>query len=224
MRTSSLLFSSFAVSFLVACGGSVESSTDSSGTSSGDTSGTGAGGAATSSSTGTGAGGASSTTSSTSGTGGQGAGGGSACAGYIDLVEDNSAPKKLTSICQGSWGSSESTTAVGYSFSGGPFPGVQALEVAGCAGPGPKSQGIHLSASDAMNPGTYTKGTTFYTDTNGIDWGAANDPFKVTFTTIEAVGGVIEGTFSVIATHGGSAAHTVTGSFHVCRVQDELAP
>jgi len=41
-----------------------------------------------------------------------------------------------------------------------------------------------------------------------------------------AVGDSIDGTFTATVTHvmNGNAAHFLSGSFHVCRVQDELTP
>lgn len=218
MRTSSLRLATVSLLFLAACGSSIETSG-----SSGTASGSGGGGAAsstgTTSTSGTG-GGSSTSTSSSSGAGGEGGSGG--C--YIDLVQDSAAPSHLTSICQGSFGADKSSEPVGYFISGGPFPGVHKLVIQGCADMGAQSHGIQLSADDAMGTGTFTMGTTYYTDLNGGDWGVAGDPFSMTVTKLEDVGGVIEGTFDVMVTHGGSAAYDVSGSFHACRVPDLLAP
>ena len=147
------------------------------------------------------------------------------CSGYVDVVADNGAPQHFGSICAGSWGTNQTTSAVGYLFSGGPAPGVQRLEIAGCASSSAVSTtpGISLSASDASSVGTYTVGTTSYTDAAGT-WGFANDPFHLVVTRLDAAGGVIEGSFTAMVTHGGNAARSLTGSFHVCRVPDELAP
>jgi hypothetical protein len=45
-------------------------------------------------------------------------------------------------------------------------------------------------------------------------------------TTFPAVGSAIDGTFTATVSHvmNGNAAHMLSGSFHVCRVQDELTP
>jgi hypothetical protein len=205
-----------AVAALCGCSGTV--STVSTGS-------TGAGGSGSSSShcssSGTAGGSASSSShASSSGTGGQG------CGGAIDLAVDNGAPVHWASICFGSWGSGSTTSAVGYFFSGGPAPGIQALDVEGCENSGDAvvSPGIRLSAPNAMTPGTYTMGSATYTDSMGVSWGAPGDAFKMTVTAIGPVAGHIDGSFSGFVSHGGNAVHSLDGSFHVCRVQDELAP
>ena len=155
---------------------------------------------------------------SSSGTGGQG------CSGYIDVVEDNGAPVHWAAVCYGTWGAMSSTTAVGYLFSGG-APGAQALRIEGCENSGDfvASPGILMSASNAMSPGTYTKGTTSYIDSMGMSWGIPGDGFSMTVTKLDPVGGSIDGTFSGFVSNGGNAAHSLTATFHVCRVP-ELAP
>jgi hypothetical protein len=75
-----------------------------------------------------------------------------------------------------------------------------------------------------MGPGTFTTGSARWTDSMGATWGVAGDPFQMIVTSIGPVGGYIDGTFDVVVSHGGNAAHSVAGSFHVCRVPDELAP
>jgi hypothetical protein len=152
--------------------------------------------------------------------------GGQGCAGYIDLTEDNGAPMHWTSICFDAWGWPSSMTAVGYLMSGGPAPGAHELDVEGCQNSGDlvASPGIHLTASNAMSPGTYTTGSIRYTDAMSTLWGVPGDGVAITVTTIGPVGGHIEGTFSGSVSHGGNAAHLLAGSFDVCRVADELAP
>ncbi len=202
------------------------STTGAGGTSS--TSTTGAGGASSTSTTG--AGGASSTSttgaggaSSTSTTSTQGTGGAGACAGTIDVALDNGAPVHFTSVCYQTFGSTLTTQPVGYLFSGGAAGAPHGLDIVGCAGPGPQSQGLTLSALDAMGPGTYTMGSTTYTDAAGVTWGMSGDPFKLQVTKLEGVPGVIEGSFTVMASQG-SAAHLLQGTFHVCHVEDLLTP
>jgi hypothetical protein len=46
----------------------------------------------------------------------------------------------------------------------------------------------------------------------------------MTVTSIGPVGSYIDGAFDVVVSHGGNAAHSLAGSFHVCRVPDELVP
>lgn len=201
------------VAALVACGSSVDP--DSGGTSSGG----GGGGTTTGTTTST------TSTTSTSSEGGAGGGtGGGSCSGYVDVAADNGAPTHYATFCSGGWGSGESSTAVGYLFEGGPAPGVQVFQIVGCLGAGPGSEGITLGVDDATAPGTYTKGSTQWIDPGGGAWGVEGDPFDVTITKLDPVGGVVEGTFSAMVTHGGNAAHALSGAFHVCRVSDMLAP
>ncbi|MFO0758963.1 MAG: hypothetical protein U0359_20895 [Byssovorax sp.] len=220
-----LPLSSLFLSFLLAagCGGTTVTS--------GSTT-TGTGG---SSSTTAGTGGSSSTTTvttTTTGAGGQGgastttttgAGGSGGCSGSIDLVADNGAPVHLASHCMGSWGD-PSVGAEGYIFMGGPAPGIERLEIIGCKSDAANSEGVHLSAKDVMGTGTFTVGTTYYTAPDGSMWGVDGDPFEVKITSCGMVGDAIDGTFTAMVTHGGNAAHSLEGSFHVCRVEDELAP
>jgi len=146
------------------------------------------------------------------------------CTGYLDVAADNGAPRRYASICANSWGAAQTTSALGYRFEGGPAPGIEAMDVAGCASAAPSSEGVQLSARNASSPGTFTTGSVSYTDANGIQWGVPGDPLSITFTRIDAVGGVIAGSFTATVTHGGNAAHSLSGAFQVCRVNDELAP
>lgn len=193
---------------LLACGGTVSTTTTS-----------GTGGSTSTSGTTTGSGGSTSTSTGTGGAGGAGA-----CVGFLDVIADNGAPVHYGSVCADSFGSNESATALGYEFSGGPAPGVQALTLLGCVSAAPKSEGIFLSLSDATSPGTFTKGSVTWTDPGGIPWGVEGDPLSAVVTVLGPVGGVIEGHFTAMVTHGGNAAHNVEGTFHVCRVNDLLAP
>ncbi len=144
--------------------------------------------------------------------------------GFFDVVADNGAPVHYGSVCDGSWGANESTTALGYSFSGGPAPGFQALDLVGCVSAAPKSEGVFLSLANAMAPGTFTQGSVTWTDPSGQAWGVSGDSFSVVVTKVDGFGGSIDGHFDAMTTHGGNAAHDVSGTFHVCRVHDELAP
>ena len=228
MRTTSLLFLTIAALTTVACGGSGGSG-GSGDTATTGTSGTG-GTAATSTSSGmsttTGTGGdATTTTSSTSsGSGTGGAGGGSACSGFIDVSEDGGATQHFASICEGTWGSSETMTAVGYHFSGGAAPGADHLEIIGCASAGAKSAGLHLTTPKVDAPGTFTDGSASYTNSMGAGWSTGFDPYKIVITKLGPPGGVIEGTFTLSVTGPTDSMKKLTGTFHVCRVADQNAP
>jgi hypothetical protein len=115
-------------------------------------------------------------------------------------------------------------TAVGYHFSGGVAPGLDEIDMNGCAGPGNNVAGLHLTTAKASAPGTYLDGSASYTEASGGLWTTGLDPYSVVITRIDAPGGVIEGTFAVTMTNPIDAKKSLTGSFHVCRVMDENAP
>ena len=214
----------FLVPFLalapVACGGTGDTATSGTTGSGGSASTTSSGSDATST---TGAGGGAST-SSTSGSGTSGAGGSSACAGYIDVTENGAAKQHLASICMGSWGSSETMTAVGYHFAGGEAPGVDEIDIHGCATAGNSSPGLLLRTPKVTAPGTFLDGEADYVDAAGSPLSTAGDPYKIVITKLDPPGGVIEGTFDLEVTGPTDAKKTLTGSFHVCRVADENVP
>lgn len=212
----SLAFASLALLLASACGGTVDTTS----------AGSGSGGATTTSSGATSSAGTTVSTGTkmtTSSTGSGGAGGGP-CVGSVDMQVDSGAVQHLTADCANTWNPTMSTHPEGYVFSGGPSPGIENLVLVGCVSAAPMSEGIVLSASNAMSPGTYTKGAPQYTDPGGVTWGVNGDSFKLTVDTFGAVGEPIAGGFFMVVTHGGNAAHTVKGNFHVCRVPDALAP
>ena len=149
---------------------------------------------------------------------------GGACSGYLDVVIDNGAPVHWPSLCYGSWGGQETMTADGYIQAGGPPPGTENLNIEGCATSAANATGIHLDAPNANGPGAYTMGNTQYIDSMGIAWGIPGDGFKMTVTQMGMAGSYIDGNFSVFVSKGGNAAHTIDGTFHVCRVKDQLVP
>jgi hypothetical protein len=238
MMRSLLLPTLFLPFFALACSSSVQGSTGTGSTTSGTTSSSG-----TSSTTGTGAGGSASTTASSTSssgsttasssgsttTGGGGAGGGGACQGYIDVDEDGQPLESmLTASCPGEWGSSTSSTADGFLEQGGPAGAPAYLTVAGCASNGNGKLVLSVIVSD-LNPslvGTYTNGTVTYADPSGASYDMSENPFKLVVTQAgSAPDGLIDGTFAVEASNGGSTlAHSLTGSFHVCHVPDEDVP
>jgi hypothetical protein len=231
----SLLFVSLPLLVLPACGGNVHSD-GSGGTSSGSSSSSSTGsGSSSSGSTGSGSGGSSA--SSSSGSGGSGTGGSSGvtsssssssssgsatCMGSVDLVVGGTAVH-LTSDCAAeTW--HPSTTAVGYVTQGGPAPGVSNLNVFGCVSDTAGSQGISITVPGVTGPGTFTDGTANYTAAGGA---TSSDMagLKVVVTTMGVVGDTITGTLTGALTHPPSQiAVSITGTFSVCRVEDEDVP
>jgi len=198
----------------LACGGNVVAS-NSSGTTSGS-GGSGTSGVTASSS-------ASSSSASTTGAGGQGGSagsGGSAACGTMELTEDNGPPRHLPANCAGDTTDASYTTAIGY-YVGNPIQHAEYLDVVGCVSDAAGAEGITLSASGASGPGTYTMGTTAFTDAQGKSWGTMTDPFEMVVT---ASGTSIDGTFSVTVTDAASASHKLVGQFHVCHGSDFLPP
>lgn len=183
------------------------------------------GGSETSNTSGSGGGSESSSGATTSSSSGAGGGGGG-CSGSISLVMDNGAPQVFSSACAGMWNPPMEKSAIGYIVSGGPAPGIENLILGGCATPAENSEGLSFSVTKATSPGVYTDGLTQYIDPNGSPWGFAGNPFELTVDKLGDTGDSIDGSFKVIVTHvpNGNAAHTITGTFHVCRVLDELVP
>lgn len=217
MNWRSFLFSSFpfALVLVTACGGTAE-------TPPGDSDATESGGSdalANATATDTAA---SEAASSVSGT--AEAAGSTVCKGHIDVLIDNGAPQRWASPCSGSFDASKTRVAFGYAFSGGFFGAPHGIRVVGCATAASGSTGVTLSVLNANGPGVFVEGLTQYIDPSLGMWGTSGDFFHATITRADPVGGVIEGSFSVVATQGGSAAHTLDGTFHVCHTPDLLAP
>lgn len=186
-----------ALSFLAACGPTVETVGGGGTTSSGSTSAT-----------------TSSGTTTTSSSGG--------CAGLISANVDD-VVVTLASACADQAGEG-TASALGFQFGGGPVGAPSGLVIEGCVSPQPGSRGVVFQLLDAWSPGTYAKGTVTYTDELGTSWGVGGDPFQVEVQTLDPVGGIISGEFKAMVTHGGDAAHTLGGSFAVCHTSDFLAP
>jgi hypothetical protein len=177
-----------------------------------------------SASTGSASTGSASTGSASTGSASTGSGGGGACSGYIDVVGPNGVPQHFATACDGAWGANETTTALGYHFSGGVFPGLNQFDFLGCASAAAKSPGVHFSAQNAAGPGTYSEGAVSYTDANGGAWSNTTDPYKVVITKLDMPGGVIEGSFSAMVIGPGDTKLPLKGTFQVCRVSDLNAP
>jgi hypothetical protein len=195
----------------------------------GDTAAGGTGGSASTTSsgsdgTGVGGGASTSSTSASGTTGSNGTGGSSACSGYIDVVENGEASQHFGSNCMGSWGSSETMTAVGFHFAGGAAPGADEIDINGCATAGNNAAGLHLRTPKVSAPGTFLDGAADYTDAAGAPFSSAADPYKIVITKLDAPGGVIEGTFDLTVTGPTDAKKALKGSFHVCRVADQDVP
>jgi hypothetical protein len=144
----------------------------------------------------------------------------------MELVVDNGAPEELPSSCAGTWGAS-SPEADGYYYAGGPPGAPHGLAIEGCASAMAKSVGVQFAATNGDGPGTYSMGTIQYTDGNGSTWGVSGDSFTLIVTqgpSFGTPGGAFDGTFTANVSHGGNAAHMLSGSFHVCHVHDLLAP
>lgn len=139
--------------------------------------------------------------------------------GSIDVSIDDGGIMTFPSICNGSWGSLSTSSAVAYEVAGGTV--FNGLAIDGCATGLPSSQGLVLDINGAQGTGTYTAGSTTYTDSSGNTWGSPEDPFSVMISQFNPPGGVIEGQFTVFAGNAADAGYSLSGTFHVCRVQDE---
>ena len=203
--------------------GSASTGTASTGTASTGTASTGTASTGTAS-TGTASTGSASTGSASTGSASTGSGGSGACSGYIDVVGPNGVPQHFATACDGSWGANETTTALGYHFSGGVSPGLNQFDFLGCAKATPNSPGVHFTAQNVTSPGTYTQGSVSYTDANGAGWNNTTDPYEVVITKLDMPGGVIEGKFSSMVIGPGDTKLPLKGTFHVCRVSDLNAP
>jgi hypothetical protein len=132
----------------------------------------------------------------------------------------------LTASCPGEYGSGTSATADAFLEQGGPANSPAVLDIAGCASVG---MGKLVLSADISLPGvvgTYTAGTVTYIDPGGNSFDTSINPFSLVVTQFdETTGSLVEGTFSVEVGNGGStAAHSLTGSFKVCKIPDEDLP
>jgi hypothetical protein len=143
--------------------------------------------------------------------------------GFISVSVDSDAGTTFTSLCQYSWGSRDSASAVGYIMQGGAVGAIAHLELDGCASAAAMSAGLQLSVDSATQTGSFTSGSGTYTDSNGTSWGIASDGFSVQITELDPPGGAIDGTFSLTIVNGNDN-HTLTGTLNVCRVADEDLP
>jgi len=191
----------------------------------GATSGTG-GSSVTSSTTGSGAAMSSSSRAASSGQGAGGGGGANGCSGaYVEVSGDGATTQHLTSVCGGSWGSSETSTPVGYVFSGGPAGSVPHLIIDGCASSQPGSVELRLSLANASSTGMFSDGDAQYHDAMGLTWTSLPQSLAVNVTAYGGgVGDLVSGQFKAIVTMGGDAGINLSGTFAVCHVSDENVP
>jgi hypothetical protein len=158
------------------------------------------------------------TTSTTTGTGG--------CTGSTIVVVPDNGPANLLDVnCGGGlWNPTMSSEPVAFIFSGGPTQ-VEGLEVVGCSKLA-MGGSVKLSALNVLGAGTYSAGDIRYAAPGGDVWGMKGDPVKVDITHLGVVSDFVDGTFEAPSLHvmNGTATHQLTGTFHVCRVPDEILP
>jgi hypothetical protein len=145
--------------------------------------------------------------------------------GSVTLIVGNGGPQVLTSDCAtDTWNPDDTTTALGYFAEGGPPPGFSQLALYGCATTAPNSLGISVQNQGVTTTGTFTNGTASYTDAQSKVW-SSTSAYKLVVTQVDATGGVIEAqlTASVVSPPS-QIAQSVSATFKVCHIQDELAP
>jgi hypothetical protein len=150
--------------------------------------------------------------------------GGACAASCVEVAVDDGPPIELTSICSGAWDPTGSLYAVGSLAP--PFSPPHALDVTGCTSSGITGARLELlTASDVNGAGT-VDALVKYDDAMGAHWWVTtyDDPKPtLTVTKLGAVGDFIDGTFSAsnATAYQGGPAHSLTGSFHVCREPDD---
>jgi hypothetical protein len=198
-----------------ACGGTVVEPGDTSASASGTG---GAGGTSASSSAAIGGNGGGFDPATSSASSGQG-GGFASCPDTFIAIEGDGGPLQLTSGC--GWGSSETAGPVGYLFSGGQAVGN--LVVEGCAANPDTDPLLRLGATFESVPET-ALGQAYYVDASGTERDSGPKGLSMTLTTFEKVGTVIEGSFTATLEPGGMNELLLSGSFRVCRVEDQNLP
>lgn len=152
-----------------------------------------------------------------------GVGGGACESVFVSFAVDGN-PVDLKSGCAGDWAMTYSPLPAAYRMAGGPAPGTDALHLVACATSNMNSEGFVLVLDEAIQPGTYTKGSISYVDMNGSAWGVPPDTFTANITTYGMVDEYVVGDFHGVVSHGGNAAHNVDAKFQLCHVEDELVP
>jgi hypothetical protein len=157
------------------------------------------------------------TTTSTSTSGG-------GCA--IEMTVDGGSAAHWSSVCASAYGADLAQAPIAY-FSypdGGPPYAFYQLVIQGCADAGPNAEGVRLGADGVMGPGTFTMGNAAYVDPTGTVWSGNGQPFQFHVSALEqSPSGSVDGTFSTIVAFEQSV-HSLTGTFHACRVADQVLP
>ncbi len=193
-----------------ACGTDIVVETGSSGASTGKT------GSASASSTGSFA-----TSSATTGAGGAAQLG---CeGGFIDVDLGDGTKETLTASCPGGWGSQVSAGPVAYFFSGGAF--AASLVIEGCGDSASGIPRIYVSGYDidTASPSISIGAIQTWVDGSGATWQSADEGQVQTWKMAEKTGDTIEGTFAATVGLGGKL-QSISGTFRVCKVDDEILP
>jgi hypothetical protein len=181
--------------------------------------------------------GSASTSSEGSGAGGSGAGGvgggatTSGGGGSDDPCEDafmsiggtSGEPPPVWTLdiaCEGSWGSEQTSHALGYSGYTGGGPGSKHetfLEACSSSGPERLAMRVPLFA-----PGTSKTDAAVFS-LSGQQW-TTGGGLVVTIRSYGPVNGLIEGEFKGTLTSSSGSADDMAGAFRVCRVSDFLPP
>ena len=152
--------------------------------------------------------------------------GGAGCNGSVDLAFDGQPLHLLSSVCGNTWNPTMATGATGFIFAGGPAPGVEGLNLDGCASLDDGSEGLQLSLPSVTGPGKVVAGSAQYNQKLGETLFSVDNSLVVDITKLGAVGDTIEGSFSMVlsANPMTMAEHKLTGTFSVCHVPDEDVP
>jgi hypothetical protein len=203
---------------LAACDADVAVETDSSSTS---TAHAGSTGASTTSGFSTG----SSSSSSSTGAGGAPQLG---CEGtFIDVeindVGGQGGPKEsLTASCPGGWGSDLSAGPVAYFFSGG-FAGHLIVEGCGAGAMGQPRIRVDGYETDTESPSISIGKVKQWIDSTGAVWESTEDGQVQTWKMAAKTGDTVEGTFAGTVGLQGKLK-SISGTFRVCKVEDQILP
>jgi hypothetical protein len=122
------------------------------------------------------------------------------------------------------WNPSGATAALGYLMEGGPPPGFSNLALYGCATSAANSLGITVQVENVTSTGTFTSGSASYTDEQGNMW-MTTGPFEIDITRLDGVGGMIQATLTTsIVDPPSQVAQSLSATFAVCHIEDQLAP
>lgn len=161
------------------------------------------------------------TTSATTGAGGAPQ---LACEGsFIDVDLGDGTKTSLTSSCPGGWGSAQSAGPVAYFFTGGAFAGNLVIEGCGDGAAGLPQIRVSGFEIDAENPSISIGEIEAWVDASGAIWQSAEAGQVQTWKMATKVGDAIEGSFGATVGLGGMLK-SISGTFRVCKVDDEVLP